>query len=203
MTIAAGLAAGHELHAVGAATSGLASTTIGRAGFGSPDDIAPVLERLLGSVRTGCERASGPPVLLVDDLDLLDDLALARLWERVAACPELRIVAAVDVAAMTGFTSNPIAVALKRSRRMLVLQPDDPGEFLQATGVRLDVRPGMRWVPGRGVLVADRRAHIVQVAVGDDPVGRTRVRPSGTVSGVTLLTTQSLRTAAVATATPR
>ena len=51
---------------------------------------------------------------------------------------------------------------------MLVLQPDDAGEFLQATGVKLPHRPGLRMVPGRGVLLADRVPQIVQVfaAVG-------------------------------------
>jgi hypothetical protein len=115
----------------------------------------------------------------------------------------LRIVAAVDVAAMTSFTSNPVAAALKRSRRMLVLQPDDPGEFLQLTGVRLDARPGTRWVPGRGVLVADRVPHVLQVATSDDRGRRTHVRSSGTVSGVTVMTRQSLPTAAVGAASRR
>ena len=72
----------------------------------------------------------------------------------------------IDVAAMTGFTSNPVAARSSGRGGMLVLQPDDPGEFLQVTGVRLDVRPGTHWVPGRGVLVADRVPRVVQVAAG-------------------------------------
>ena len=44
-----------------------------------------------------------------------------------------------------------------------MLQPDDPSEFLQTTGVRLAVRPGLRLPPGRGVLLADRVPTIVQV----------------------------------------
>jgi hypothetical protein len=44
-----------------------------------------------------------------------------------------------------------------------VLQPDDPTEFLQLTGVKSPARPGVRWVPGRGVLIVDRRPTIIQV----------------------------------------
>src|SRR5215218_2339133 len=122
------------------------------------------MEEVIARVDGGDRSSRATAVLLVDDLDLVDDIGLARVWERLATLPGLRIVAGVDVAAMTGFTSNPVAAALKRSRRMLVLQPDDPGEFVQVTGIRLDTRPGTRWVAGRGVLVADRVPHVLQVA---------------------------------------
>ncbi|HZB40724.1 MAG TPA: hypothetical protein VE487_07155, partial [Ilumatobacter sp.] len=165
--------------------------------FRSANEIASLLDALALPPRTGHTSMPRPRVLLVDDLELLDDLALAAAWERVATCPQLRIVAAVDTTAITGFTSNPVAAALKRARRMLLLQPDDPGEFLQVTGVRLSTRPGTRWVPGRGVLVVDRLPRVVQVAVCDDG-GRTSVRSRGTVADVTVMSTQSLRTAAAA-----
>jgi len=202
-TIAAGLATGHELYAVGAAASGFASAPVEHAAFGSPNAIASLLEELTRQVHNRRPPTSRPTVLLVDDLESLDQIDLAHVWERVVACPQLRVVAAVDAAAMTGFTSNPVVATLRRSRRMLVLQPDDPGEFLQMTGVRLDPRPGTQWVPGRGVLVADRVAHVVQVATYDEHGRRTPVRSRGTVSDVTVISTQSIRTAAVATPTPR
>ena len=46
-TIAAGLASRHELYAVGAATSGLASAPIERSCFGTADVIAPMLDELV------------------------------------------------------------------------------------------------------------------------------------------------------------
>jgi DNA segregation ATPase FtsK/SpoIIIE, S-DNA-T family len=202
VTIAAGLAGGHDLYAVGTAASGLAEASIERAAFGAPHEIARLLEEVIARVDGGDRSSRATAVLLVDDLDLVDDIGLARVWERLATLPGLRIVAGVDVAAMTGFTSNPVAAALKRSRRMLVLQPDDPGEFVQVTGIRLDTRPGTRWVAGRGVLVADRVPHVLQVAAPADRARRTRVR-SDTVSGVTVMTRQSLPTAAVGTASRR
>jgi S-DNA-T family DNA segregation ATPase FtsK/SpoIIIE len=198
-TIAAGLVGGHELYAVGTASSALASAPIERAAFGSPDEVAPLLEDVVRRAQIVSRRSAPPVVLLVDDLDLLDDIGLARAWELIGACPDLRIVAAADVGAITGFTSNPVAAALKRSRRMLVLQPDDPGEFLQVTGVRLEIRPGTSWVPGRGVLVADRVARVVQVAALDCEPRRTPVRSRASLSNVTVMTTQTLRTAAGAT----
>jgi hypothetical protein len=203
VTVAAGLASRHEVYAVGPSTSGLAAASVELGAFGGPDQIAPLLEHVVARARSGRDRAVRPVVLLVDDLDRLDDFGLAHQWERVAMCPELRVVAATDVSTMTGFTSNPVAATIKRSRQMLVLQPDDPGEFLQITGVRLDLRPGTRWVPGRGAFVADRVPKIVQVAICDDTVRRTPVRSRDTLSDVTVISTPSLRTAAVATPTPR
>jgi hypothetical protein len=202
-TIAAGLAAADELYAVGAATSGLASAPIERACFGAPDEVAFILDDLVRRGGRGHQGDSCHRVLLVDDLELLDDIGLTHVWERVAACPDLRIVAAIDVAAMAGFTSNPLALALRRSRQMLVLQPDEPGEFLQVTGVRLDVRPGTRWVPGRCVLVADRVPRVVQISVDDDRERRTPVRSRDTVSNVTMMTTRRSRTAAIGAASRR
>jgi len=55
---------------------------------------------------------------------------------------------------------------------MIVLQPDDPNDFLQLTGIKLPVRPGLRLPPGRGVLLVDRRPTVVQVV---DALGRELV----------------------------
>jgi hypothetical protein len=201
--IAAGLPAGQEVYAVGTATSGLACACVTRSAFGSSVEITALLTHVTARADEGGVERCRPVVLLVDDLDLLDDIALAHAWDRVAGSRNLRVAAAVDMAAMTGFTSNPVASALKRSRQMLVLQPDDPGAFLQLTGTRLECRPGLPWIPGRGVLYADRATRIVQVAVPDDEVRRTPVRSRGTVSGVTVRMTQSTRTVAVATPSSR
>jgi len=45
------------------------------------------------------------------------------------------------------------------------LQPDDPGDVMQAAGVKAPIRPGQRMVPGRGILIADRVPSVVQVAL--------------------------------------
>ena len=124
--------------------------------------MVPVLERLANLLSMGSTRR--PVALVVDDLDALDDPMLSTWWDRLLAHEELRIVASVETRTLTGFTTNPLLVQLKRSRRQLVLQPDDAAEFMQMTGVRLPHRPGVDWVPGRGVLLADRVPQLVQVA---------------------------------------
>jgi S-DNA-T family DNA segregation ATPase FtsK/SpoIIIE len=196
--IAAGLPAAQEVYAVGTATSGLAGVSATRSAFGSAAEIAALLTHVTVGADEGGVGRGQPAVLLVDDLDLLDDIALAHVWDRVAGSPNLRVAAAVDSSAMTGFTSNPVAGALKRSRQMLILQPDDPGVFLQLTGTRLESRPGLPWIPGRGVLYADRVTRIVQVAVCHDDRRRTPVRSRDSLAGVTVTKSQSTRTAAVA-----
>ena len=75
-----------------------------------------------------------------------------------------RIVTALETRSMSGYTTSALVNVARRSRRLLVLQPDDPGEFLQTTGVKLPGRPGLRLPPGRGVLLADRIPTIVHVA---------------------------------------
>jgi hypothetical protein len=202
-TIASGLADSHELFAIGPPSSGLAAAPIRHAAFGRPDEVAPILERLLSVASAGVGSPAPPAALLIDDLELLDDITLVHLWDRLAMMPHIRIVAGADIAAMTRFTSNPVASVLKRSRQMLVMGPDDPGHVLQLTGMPFVPRPGLHWVPGRGVLFADRVPRLVQVAVPDEQPGRTPVRSRGRVSGVTVMTTQSLPTAAVATPASR
>lgn len=64
---------------------------------------------------------------------------------------------------MSGYTTSSAVNEVRRTRRLLVLRPDDPTDFLQLTGVKLRLRPGLRLVPGRGVLLVDREPTTVQV----------------------------------------
>jgi DNA segregation ATPase FtsK/SpoIIIE, S-DNA-T family len=162
-TIAAGLADRYDVVCVGASASGLAGSTPGAAAFGRSDEIVPALDRIVNVLSMGAPRR--PMALVVDDLDALDDPMLSAAFERVLATDQVRIVAAVESRALSGFTTNALLVELKRARRQLVLRPDDPAEFVQATGVKLPQRPGLIWTAGRGVLIADRIPQVVQVAV--------------------------------------
>ena len=136
-----------------------------RAAFGR--DVGPMLDGLTAVSTT-------PRVLVLDDLDALDDPSLVPAFERLARDEMLRLVAALEP--RTGFTTNPLVGLARRARRMLVLQPDDPAEFLQLTGLRLALRPGLRMPPGRGVLLVDRQPTVVQVADALSLVG-TGTRP--------------------------
>jgi S-DNA-T family DNA segregation ATPase FtsK/SpoIIIE len=161
--VAAVLHGHHDVYVVGPGTSPLAGFGFPRAAFGRADLVAPLLDQLATQVALG-----GPDrrlVLVIDDADTFDDPILNPVFERLANYDSLRVVGSLETRAMTGYTTSPLVGALRRARRLLVLQPDDPSEFLQATGVKLPIRPGLRMPPGRGVLLADRTPSIIQIAV--------------------------------------
>jgi S-DNA-T family DNA segregation ATPase FtsK/SpoIIIE len=166
-----------EVHRLGAIGSGLARWAGGAGAFGA-EQVRSVLQRLDNLLAIG--RPLRPILLLVDDADGLDDPGLAPLWDRVLGNDDVRVVASADVRSITGFSADPLLTRLKRVRRMLVLRPDDPSEFLQLTGLRLPHRPGLVWVAGRGVAVVDGEAAVVQVAFPGPPPTPS---PGSTVSG--------------------
>jgi S-DNA-T family DNA segregation ATPase FtsK/SpoIIIE len=138
--------------------------------------VAPLLHRLAHPRET-------PWVLVLDDLDALDDPELLPTFEQLARDDSVRLVAAMEP--RVGFTTNPLLTVVRRARRHLVLQPDDPAEFLQLTGTRLAVRPGLRMPPGRGVLLVDRIPTVVQVTDSLTPDGPRDCEPNcvGTATG--------------------
>jgi len=160
---AAGLAGTHQLWGMGQASSGLDRSLLDEASFGRGEVITPDMERLANLLEMG--PTDKPVVLLFDDLDLFDDMALNSDFERLAKLDDLRIIASIETRSLSGYTTNPLLTALRRARRMLILQPDDPGDVMQAAGVKAPIRPGQRMVPGRGILIADRVPSVVQVAL--------------------------------------
>lgn len=173
-TIAVGLAAvGRPVVVVGSASSPIGSLA-GR----------PGLRVALGAAAAGVLDAldapdGPPPVLVVDDADDpdLDPALVDRLtaWSR---SDRIRFVVATSTGAVTGFGAAPWLVRARRSRRLLVLVPDDPGEFARITGLRRSWRPGLELCAGRGLLVVDRAATLIQVAQPPPIGGDTRSVPS-------------------------
>ena len=74
------------------------------------------------------------------------------------------MIATIENRSMTGYTASAMLNLARRSRRLLILRPDDAGDFLQMTGIKPPIRPGLALPPGRGVLVADREPTVMQVA---------------------------------------
>ncbi|MDZ7674105.1 MAG: FtsK/SpoIIIE domain-containing protein [Acidimicrobiales bacterium] len=105
-----------------------------------------------------------PHVLLLDDADDLDP-ATSRRIEELAGREAVRVVAAFDTASVAR-AFDGLVPALRRGRRMLVLRPADAGEVDQLAGVRVRLRPGTSFPPGRGVLVVDRHPSVIQVGSG-------------------------------------
>ena len=132
--------------------------------FGRGEVISPAIDRLVTLLEMG--PTGKPHVLLFDDLDLFDDMSLNGDFERLTKLDDLRVIAAIETRSLSGYTTHPLMTALRRARRLLILQPDDPTDVMQAAGVKAPIRPGQRMTPGRGILVADRVASVIQVAYG-------------------------------------
>ncbi len=165
--VATALQRRHEVFVVGPASSPLAALGLDHAAFGGADQIAPFLDRLANQVALG--GADAQRVLVVDDLDTFEDPMLAAILDRLGNYDSLRVVATLESRSLTGYTASGLVGRLRRSRRLLILQPDDPSEFLQTTGVKLAIRPGLRMPPGRGVLLTDRTPTVIQLAVVPGP----------------------------------
>ncbi len=105
------------------------------------------------------ERGADQAQKLAFEIDYLSDYLPQKL-------DDLRVIAAIETRSLSGYTTHPLMTALRRARRLLILQPDDPTDVMQAAGVKAPIRPGQRMTPGRGILVADRVASVIQVAYG-------------------------------------
>lgn len=102
------------------------------------------------------------PILLIDCAGGLDDSAGYQL-ESLMAENRVRVVATAGYGSVLGYAGGWLG-EVKRSRRRLILQPDDDSTVLDLAGVRFRWRPGMRFPPGRGVFVDGRRAVLIHVA---------------------------------------
>lgn len=160
VTVASSLAGSHDVYAIGGPSSPLARLECEEVSIGRASQHVDLLERLVNLDRMGA--GARARVLVVDDVDSLDDHSLSMLWSGIAETEHLRLVASLEPRAALGF--HPVMGRVKQARRVLVLNPDDAGEFMTITGVRLPVRPGLRMRPGRGVLLVDRIPSVLQVA---------------------------------------
>jgi S-DNA-T family DNA segregation ATPase FtsK/SpoIIIE len=135
-----------------------------RHAFGNLEAVAELLCELVAAENGAAKPApvtGRGPVLLVDDLDLLDRPALERSFGQVCEVG-VRWVAAT--ATLRTYSTNPLVQHLRRARSQLWLRPGTPRDIQEITGVAPTVRPGLPMPPGRGVLIVDRRATVLQVA---------------------------------------
>ena len=100
-------------------------------------------------------------MLLADDLDVLDRPELEQSFGQFCALG-LRWVA--STATLRAYSTNPLVQELRRARSLLWLRPETPREIHELTGVAPTIRPGLPMPPGRGVLIVNRRATVLQVA---------------------------------------
>jgi S-DNA-T family DNA segregation ATPase FtsK/SpoIIIE len=139
---------GREVWAVGPADSPLQQVPDVRSchlSAGLADHLMALVARMAGEVIK--------PVLVVDDLDLLDDPGLDGPFQQVVA-GGVRLVAAT-VSTRT-YSTSPVVQALRKARAAIYLCPPGVREVQEATGVPVSIRPGLVLGPGRAVVVANR-----------------------------------------------
>ena len=119
-------------------------------------------------------------VLLLDDHDLLpeNDRSVTGPLERLLGVPAVRWVAAG--AKPRGFSPSPVAQLVRGARSVVYLQPHDPREAHEVIGIPAPWHPGLPMVEGRGLVVVDRRATIVQFS---DPSARSATTRAGAELG--------------------
>ena len=109
--------------------------------------------------------ATKPQLLLLDDIDLLpdDDRDLVTVLDQLLG--RVRFVAAGPV--NRGYSHHPITQLLKRCRSTVYLRPHDGRDAAEVLGATVRWHPGLPMVEGRGYVLADRVATMVQFATGD------------------------------------
>ncbi len=169
---------GVELWALGPAGSPLAAYPgWARAGFGRASDVVPVLEELAAS---GEQFGTVPRFLIVDDADRFDDMSLTNPFKAAFETGISWIGSATGFRGLTG--SNPLHREMKTTRNLLALAADDETAIQATLGGRLHVRPGVRFPAGRGVLVANGIATVIQAFV---PSGHgANVEKTPTMEGI-------------------
>jgi len=138
---------------------------VGGSGRHAPAKADPMLE-LLEDFAAMCEtrRDDRPLILVVDDADRYDQPAIAGIYERIVKAERSRLIGALELRNLAGYTQNTLLLELRREPTVLMLRPDSAGDVLQTTGVRAQLRPGLPLGPGRGILIRDREPFLLQVA---------------------------------------
>jgi len=153
------IAAGMQVSVAGPHGSRLAGLNgVTSSAFGRLADLIPFFEELAATIETfpGVERA-----LLYDDADLVDD---RKMYESAQKILDGGVRYIGSTSGLRGMASNPFFGELKNARTQLVLQPVDSREIVELTNVPADLRPGTAMPAGRGVLVADRSARVLQTS---------------------------------------
>jgi DNA segregation ATPase FtsK/SpoIIIE-like protein len=127
----------------------------------------PALE-LLEDFAALCESfpKEQPYILVVDNVDRYEESAMSSAYERVLKSECSRLIGAVELRNLSGYTQSTMLSELRREPSMLLLQPETSSDVLQYTGVRPQLRPGFKLTAGRGVLIVHRQPELIQVAVG-------------------------------------
>ena len=159
-------AAGAEVWAFGPSGSRLEQHA-GWAGsaFGKTAELTALIEQLTTAAEQFPETVR---YLLFDDADRFDDMSLNTPFKALLETG-VRLCGSAG-ASRNLIGSNPVHRELKSARNLLALRAEDDGAIQASVGGRYTVRPGLQMRPGRGVLVSDGLATVIQ---GYDPEAAT------------------------------
>lgn len=143
-----------EVYGFGGRRSPLLTSPLLRRATANPAEVGELID--LGLV------APGPALLLIDDAELFDDPGGRLAALLTGGPPNLHVAAAGKSDILRGMFGH-WSQTVRRSRAGLLLQPalDRDGELL---GARLPFKVQTSFPPGRGFLVCDGNATIVQTA---------------------------------------
>jgi hypothetical protein len=100
------------------------------------------------------------PVVVIDRSSVLSD-PLDSSLASAAKRNRLTLLGVVSIEEATRYASGWIA-ELKKSRKRLLLQPEDEMQVMDTFGFRYRWRPAVRFGPGRGLFMDGRSVSVVQ-----------------------------------------
>lgn len=145
---------------VGSLNSPLAGVPWDVAGFGRSRHLAALQE--IADRVAGDEGVDVRVILAIDALEDFEGMEYNMLMEPLLRSDAVRVLAACDRPVLDRAYSGWMA-ELKRNRTALILQPASPADVEDLGRVRIALRPGQAFPPGRGVLAARGSATLVQV----------------------------------------
>jgi DNA segregation ATPase FtsK/SpoIIIE, S-DNA-T family len=102
-------------------------------------------------------------VVVVDDAARWESPEVAGLLEQAVRDERVRLILTVDSRVVAGGYQPGWLGELRRVRQHFLLQPVSASEVTAVTGDRCSVRPGLAFVPGRGILVGQRATMVIHL----------------------------------------
>ena len=167
-TLARGLRASSGdlmLVAIGGAGSPLAGLDVWDASGFSRASHARIAETIWTTVADD-EGVTPRIVLFVDSAEDVEDYDVERPMESLVKRECVRLVVASEPGTLAKAYSGWLAT-LRRNRAALMLQPESRVDVETSLDVRVSLRPGQSFPPGRGVLAVNRGWSLVQVGMVD------------------------------------
>jgi DNA segregation ATPase FtsK/SpoIIIE, S-DNA-T family len=159
---------GVQLCAVGSAASPLRDLDVWDDAAFARGTHEEVLDRLYELVMT----EDGPDpgaVLFVDGAEDVDNDALSVL-ETLGTLDSVRMVVASEGGTFSQAYTGWLA-GLRSNRSVVMLQPESRQDVEAVVNLRPELRPDQELPPGRGILAANRRCHLVQVGISPPAAG--------------------------------